>query len=293
MAGLKDAYKNKSSEGYKDVFKEQSRKSGDYTSTPIEALRKPSKKNGGKVEQLSGIFKNKKSDDKIQEEICDCDNEKTTAEPSRSIKVVYALKVKWKIWTVCFCFIYIIFLIYGVTKTSYQYDSKGYSVPVAMKYDDIKKAEEYKSLLTYYEKCKLLYEKVLETDYELAVNPDNSQIIATKYESVLDEIDAYLTQLDATTVKSDYSLLKNMLYNWCANDIAIYLQNIAEALTVNSQTKAEQAITYRAQSKVDFDTITQNFSSVGKTMKGIDVSSFEDWTPDGYYKELEEKYGNR
>ena len=42
MAGLKDAYKNKSSEGYKDVFKEQSRKSGDYTSTPIEALRKPS-----------------------------------------------------------------------------------------------------------------------------------------------------------------------------------------------------------------------------------------------------------
>ena len=41
MAGLKDAYKNKSSEGYKDVFKEQSRKSGDYTSTPIEALRKP------------------------------------------------------------------------------------------------------------------------------------------------------------------------------------------------------------------------------------------------------------
>lgn len=125
MAGLKDAYKNKSSEGYKDVFKEQSRKSGDYTSTPIEALRKPSKKNGGKVGQLSGIFKNKKSDDKIQEEICDCDNEKTTAEPSRSIKVVYALKVKWKIWTVCFCFIYIIFLIYGVTKTSYQYDSKG------------------------------------------------------------------------------------------------------------------------------------------------------------------------
>ena len=60
MAGLKDAYKNKSSEGYKDVFKEQSRKSGDYTSTPIEALRKPSKKNGGKVGQLSGIFKNKK-----------------------------------------------------------------------------------------------------------------------------------------------------------------------------------------------------------------------------------------
>lgn len=49
---------------------------------------------------------------------------------------------------------------------------------------------------------------MLETDYELAVNPDNSQIIATKYESVLDEIDAYLTQLDATTVKSDYSLLK-------------------------------------------------------------------------------------
>lgn len=44
MAGLKDAYKNKSSEGYKDVFKEQSRKSGDYTSTPIEALRKSSKK---------------------------------------------------------------------------------------------------------------------------------------------------------------------------------------------------------------------------------------------------------
>lgn len=112
MAGLKDAYKNKSSEGYKDVFKEQSRKSGDYTSTPIEALRKTSKKTGGKVGQFSGIFKNKKSDDKIQEEICDCDN-KTTAEPSGSIKVVYALKVKWKIWTVCFvlCILYFLYMV--------------------------------------------------------------------------------------------------------------------------------------------------------------------------------------
>lgn len=287
MAGLKDAYKKKSPEGYKDVFKEQARKSGDYTSTPIEALRKPNKKTVNKLRPFSEILKNIKYENNRDENVFE--NDKISSVPSRRIKVVYTLKVKWKIWTVCFCFIYIIFLIYGVTKTSYQYDSKGYSVPVVMKYDDIKKAEEYKSLMIYYDKCKVLYEKVLETDYELAVNPDNSQIIATKYESVLDEIDTYLTQLDATTVKSDYSLLKNMLYNWCANDIALYLQNIAEALTVNSQTKAEQAITYRAQSKVDFDTITQNFSSVGRTIRGVDVSNFENWTADKYYKELEEK----
>lgn len=287
MAGLKDVYKKKSPEGYKDVFKKQARKSGVYTSTPIEALRKPNKKKVNRLRRFSEILKNIKYKNNRDENVFEED--KISSVPSRGIKVVYTLKVKWKIWGVCFCFIYIIFLIYGVTKTSYQYDSKGYSVPVAMKYDDIKKAEEYKSLMIYYDKSKVLYEKVLETDYELAVNPDNSQIIATKYESVLDEIDTYLTQLDATTVKSDYSLLKNMLYNWCANDIALYLQNIAEALTVNSQTKAEQAITYRAQSKVDFDTITQNFSSVGRTIRGVDVSDFENWTADKYYKELEEK----
>lgn len=287
MAGLKDVYKKKSPEGYKDVFKKQARKSGVYTSTPIEALRKPNKKKVNRLRRFSEILENIKYRNNRDENVFGED--KISSVPSRGIKVVYTLKVKWKIWGVCFCFIYIIFLIYGVTKTSYQYDSKGYSVPVAMKYDDIKKAEEYKSLMIYYDKSKVLYEKVLETDYELAVNPDNSQIIATKYESVLDEIDTYLTQLDATTVKSDYSLLKNMLYNWCANDIALYLQNIAEALTVNSQTKAEQAITYRAQSKVDFDTITQNFSSVGRTIRGVDVSDFENWTADKYYKELEEK----
>lgn len=287
MAGLKDVYKKKSPEGYKDVFKKQARKSGVYTSTPIEALRKPNKKKVNRLRRFSEILENIKYKNNRDENVFEED--KISSVPSRGIKVVYTLKVKWKIWGVCFCFIYIIFLIYGVTKTSYQYDSKGYSVPVAMKYDDIKKAEEYKSLMIYYDKSKVLYEKVLETDYELAVNPDNSQIIATKYESVLDEIDTYLTQLDATTVKSDYSLLKNMLYNWCANDIALYLQNIAEALTVNSQTKAEQAITYRAQSKVDFDTITQNFSSVGRTIRGVDVSDFENWTADKYYKELEEK----
>lgn len=287
MAGLKDVYKKKSPEGYKDVFKKQARKSGVYTSTPIEALRKPNKKKVNRLRRFSEILENIKYKNNRDENVFGED--KISSVPSRGIKVVYTLKVKWKIWGVCFCFIYIIFLIYGVTKTSYQYDSKGYSVPVAMKYDDIKKAEEYKSLMIYYDKSKVLYEKVLETDYELAVNPDNSQIIATKYESVLDEIDTYLTQLDATTVKSDYSLLKNMLYNWCANDIALYLQNIAEALTVNSQTKAEQAITYRAQSKVDFDTITQNFSSVGRTIRGVDVSDFENWTADKYYKELEEK----
>lgn len=60
MAGLKDAYKNKSSEGYKDVFKEQSRKSGDYTSTPIEALRKSSKKTAEKWDNFQEYLKIKR-----------------------------------------------------------------------------------------------------------------------------------------------------------------------------------------------------------------------------------------
>lgn len=286
MAGLKDVYKNKPTAGYKDVFKEEIKKSDYCTSSPIQSLRKPVKQkkslNSGitaLTEKIKELKPQKKSDIdiKIRPDVLE----------RRGIKIVYTFKVKWKIWLTCIAFAYMIFLIYGVSKTTYQYDSKGYSVPVAMNYSDIEKVEEFKSILVYYEECKTLYEKVLKTDYKLAVNPDNSQIIATEYESILDEMDKFLTQLDAVAVKSDYSLLKNMLYNWCANDIAIYLQNIAEALTINSQTKAEQAITYRTQSKVDFETITKNFSSVAKTMKGVDVSALENWTADEYYYKLE------
>ena len=111
MAGLKDAYKKKSPEGYKDVFKEQARKSGDYTSTPIEALRKPNKKTVNKLRPFSEILKNIKYENNRDENVFE--NDKISSVPSRRIKVVYTLKVKWKIWTVCFCFIYIIFLIYG------------------------------------------------------------------------------------------------------------------------------------------------------------------------------------
>lgn len=77
-----------------------------------------------------------------------------------------------------------------------------------------------------------------------------------------------------------------MLRNWCANDIAIYLQNVAQALTTNSQSLVEKAITYRSQSKVDFNTITENYASVGKSIKGIDVTSFGDWTADNYYNSI-------
>ena len=69
MAGLKDAYKKKSSEGSKDVFKEQARKSGDYTSTPIEALRKPNKKTVNKLRPFSEILKNIKYENNRDENV--------------------------------------------------------------------------------------------------------------------------------------------------------------------------------------------------------------------------------
>lgn len=284
MSGLKDIYRQKSGREYKDVFKNESRKSG-CGINPVQNLRHTGEKSKktGRLPDLKIKFS------KAEKPVIDTDNMETdesVAEDTgkeRKIKTD-ALRAKLKIWLVCIGFIYVIFLIYGVTKTTYHYDDRGYSVPVEMSYSDIKKAEDFKVLTGYYDRCLELYKKVLDIDKKLAENPDSSQLIATEYEAVLDEIDKYLTQLNAVSVKSEFSLLKNMLYNWCANDIAIYLQNIAEALTINSQTKAEQAVSYRIQSKIDFDTITKNYCSVGNNLKGVDMSRYEEWSADEYYE---------
>ena len=205
----------------------------------------------------------------------------------REIKIPSFRKIKAGLLTLA-CF-YLIFLIFGVRVTQYTYDSRGYTVPIKMTLDDVKKEKEFEQILAYYMECKTLYEKVLQIDYQLSLDSSQSLILATKYEGILDEIDSFLTQINSLSVKSDYTLLKAMLYNWCADDVAVYLQNIANALTTNNSTTAGYALTNRAQTKVDFQTITDNFVSVGKTIKGVNVADFQDWTPDYYYNSLSDK----
>lgn len=193
---------------------------------------------------------------------------------------------KLKITLVSLGCLYLTFLIFGVQVTQYDYDSNGYVAPIKMSLNDVKIEKEYEEILDYYMECKSLYEQVLEIDFQLAQDSSQSLIVATKYEGVLDEIDSFLTQINSLSVKSDYTLLKAMLYNWCSDDIAVYLQNIADALTTNNSTTAGYALTNRAQMKIDFQTITDNFVTVGKNLKGVDISSFQDWTPDNYYNSL-------
>lgn len=206
---------------------------------------------------------------------------------NREIRIPSFRKIKAGLLTLA-CF-YLIFLIFGVRVTQYTYDSRGYTVPIKMSLDNVKKEKEFEQILIYYMECKTLYEKVLQIDYQLSLDSSQSLILATKYEGILDEIDSFLTQINSLSVKSDYTLLKAMLYNWCSDDVAVYLQNIANALTTNNSTTAEYALTNRAQTKVDFQTITDNFVSVGKTIKGVNVADFQDWTPDYYYNSLSDK----
>lgn len=188
-----------------------------------------------------------------------------------------------------FCCLYLAFIIYGAIITTYTYDDNGYVVPQVMKMSDIKEKGEFEKVLYYYKECIELYEGCIDIDYELSLGKTSSSIIATEYEGKLEKVDALITQLSALSLKSNYSLLQQMLTNWASNDIAVYLQNISEAITTNNQTKASNALQDRVRMESDFNTITANFVEIGKSLVGVNTNEYADWTVEKYSEKISNK----
>ena len=92
-------------------------------------------------------------------------------------------------------------------------------------------------------------------------------------------------KIDALTVNTKYSTVKDMMYQWVSNDAALYLQYMSNAITKNDSEAADNAIVEKDTMYNDFSLITQNIVTLGENIKGVDITEITDWSPDGYVNE--------
>lgn len=182
--------------------------------------------------------------------------------------------------------IYIIFLIYGVFVTDYQYVDEGTVNPQLMSVVDIEEKDNFETVLVEYESCRMVYEQVLMLDYRVGQGEEDPLTISPLYTELLEgDVSTMLTKLNGSNVDPKYNELNNLMYQWLDQDTAQYLQYIAEAITENDYEKLEAAYACQNSMYSDFSVITQSVVSIGESIKGIDISDIKNWTPEGYMEE--------
>lgn len=178
--------------------------------------------------------------------------------------------------------IYLLVLIFGAAVTKYQYNSDGKAVPEKMSVDDIRQKHNFDTILTQYEYCRSLYEKILLLDYRVAQGQEDTLEIAPEYEALLDDVQNLSVKTDAISVDTKYDQVKSMMVNWIKNDIAVYLQNISAAISENNTEKANNALQDKDRVYDDFSLITQNIVALGSSISGADLTDIKSWTPEDY-----------
>lgn len=178
--------------------------------------------------------------------------------------------------------IYVLFLIYGVLVTDYQYVEDGTIKAERLSISDLAEKKSYESIYYQYLNCRALYEKTLILDYRLGAGQEDPLTIAPEYEALLEEVTDLSVKTDALEVDTQYSQIKNMLLSWIKSDIAVYLQNMSAAIAQNNEETANNALQDKDRTYSNFSTITQNIAAMGETVKGADLTSLKEWTPENY-----------
>lgn len=197
---------------------------------------------------------------------------------------------RWKLSTrilnifLVVCCVYVLFLIYGVVMTDYQYNSDGKIEPQVLSVSELKKKDQYETIYYQYLHCRTLYEKVLLLDYRIGKGEEDPMTIAPEYESLLDEVTDLSIKTDALEVDTQYSQVKTLLLKWIKDDIAVYLQNMSAAISQNNTETANNALQDKDRVYSDFSIITQNMVAMGEQIQGIDLTELREWTPENYVK---------
>lgn len=181
--------------------------------------------------------------------------------------------------------IYVVFLIYGVFVTDYQYNSNGEIEPQILTVDDIREKKNFETIMVQYENCRILYEKTLMLDYRLGQGEEDPLTLAPEYEKLLDDVSNLSIKTDAMSIDTKYSKIKEMLLSWIKNDIAVYLQNMSAAISENNSETANKALQDKDRVYSSFSQITSNIVATGDKLTGVDLTDIKEWTPEKYIKE--------
>jgi hypothetical protein len=136
-------------------------------------------------------------------------------------------------------------------------------------------------------RTRILYEKILALDYELSQNADNSLQISMSYTKLLEEVSKLATDINAAELDMGYSVIQNQMYTLVYTHIAVYLQNISNAITNNDSERANQAILGRETVQSEFATLTSNMVTLCNTTKGAKNQEIYNWSPESYLSELQ------
>lgn len=181
--------------------------------------------------------------------------------------------------------VYLVFLIYGVMKTSYVYNEKGEVVPLVVPVESIREKAEFEVVSSQYLQSRTLYEEVLKLDYRLGMANSTGEdplLIAPEYEKILEKISTLSVQMAAQTVPAQYTQPYNMLISWVKNDIALYCQYISRAITQNNVTDMNNALSYKESMYTNFMRITEILTTLGTQVDNVDIKIIYDWSPEKF-----------
>lgn len=187
--------------------------------------------------------------------------------------------------TVILC-LYVAFLIYGLIQTNYIYNDNGEVVPEILSVEDLGTLSQYNALSNYYLRVRILYEKVLTVDYELTQNSENGALLAMEYTDLLDNVSKLSTDLEAAQLDTAYTILLTQMYTLTNTHIAVYLQNMASALTTNSSDRASQAMAGREVIESEFATLTSNMAMLCNATNGANNGEIYSWSPTSFMEAL-------
>jgi len=251
-------------------------KNGSYS--PNEDDDKKKRKKKQKTVKLSAVTPVEFDEDEFIREEEEKDYAHTRS--LRKKKVISAAQQKIIKTILVILIFYVVFLIYGLYITEYVYDEKGNVVPEVLSVQEIEEYHEYDTLKAYYLVIRDLYEKIIVLDYRLGLGTEDFNLLASEYETLLNDVSTIVVQLQAYTPPTKYNQAYNMLMQLAQTDIAVYIQNISGAITQNDSDKASKAIINKETIYNNFVRATEIMVSLSDGIKKVDVSDIKNWSAD-------------
>lgn len=159
---------------------------------------------------------------------------------------------------------YILFLVTGIITTTYTEGGDGKKRAQVITIAMMKERESFYKIKEHYHKMQNLIIDIEETDAVLANSEDEDWFkISVKYQDILPRIDKILPSARAMDVNFKYENIKNQV-GGIYESIAIYLQKMGTALIDKNATTYEEALTWQAKYKYDFEQFRLNMIEFAK-----------------------------
>lgn len=164
---------------------------------------------------------------------------------------------------------YVFFLVIGIFSTSFITNPiTGHKEAQIITVQLREERRSYALLKEHYLIIRDLLQKTQEIDNDFQkAEKDQSFVYATKYESLLPLIDQNIPRAKGLAVDSKYRTLLNQVVNIYTNDLPIYLQKMATALSQQDQTTFLEAMSWREQTIEDFERLRENMKAFAGIVK--------------------------